>query len=301
MPAAKGYLMILLSALCFGSYGVWCRLLGHHHFGVFYQGWVRSALILMVLLPLFLLQKKSNRIKRNDRKWFAITIIFTVFTQVPMYIAYTHLELGTAALIFYALFLITAYGIGWLFLSEKITTIKIISSLLALIGLFLTCGLSFSTFSITAMLFAAINGIASGGEVATSKKSTHAYSSLQLVTYSWLFIFITHLPCSMIAGETQWLPTLSIVWFGMVGYALSGLVGFWLIIEGFKYVDASIGSLIGLFEIPFSILFGVMFFDDALTIAILWGGLIILAAAILPDVYALTHRHAKPAPMPNPL
>ena len=87
----------------------------------------------------------------------------------------------------------------------------------------------------------------------------------------------------------------------MLGYAISGLAGFWLIIEGLKHVDASIGSLIGLLEIPFSIFFGVLLFDDALTLPMIAGGIIIMAAAILPDSYALKHRGAKPVPLPGPL
>ncbi len=299
-PSIQGYLMILASALCFASYGVWSRLLGHH-FGIFYQGWVRSAIILIALLPILIMSKKFKPIARKDRKWFAITMIFTVFTQAPVYFAFNHLELGTATLIFYALFLITSYLIGWLFLSEKMTTVKILSSVLALIGLFLTFGLSLATFSVAAMLLAALNGIASGGEVATSKKSTQKYSSLQLTAYSWILILITHLPLSMITGEIQLTPTFNLEWFAMLGYAVSGLAGFWLVIEGFKHVDASIGSLIGLLEIPFSIFFGVILFHDRLTFPIIAGGLIIIMAGLLPDLYSLKYRKMKPVPTPLPL
>lgn len=292
--------MILASAFCFASYGVWSRLLGHH-FGIFFQGWVRSAIILIALLPILKMGNKFKPIAHNDRKWFAITMIFTVFTQAPLYFAFNHLALGTATLIFYALFLITSYLTGWLFLSEKMTSVKILSSILALIGLFLTFGLSLAVFSVTAMLLAALNGIASGGEVATSKKSTQKYSSLQLTAYSWVLILATHLPLSIMAGETQLMPAFNFEWLAMLGYALSGLAGFWLVIEGFKHVDASIGSLIGLLEIPFSIFFGVLLFQDNLTLPIISGGVIIITAAVLPDLYALKHRRAKPVPTPLPL
>ena len=45
------------------------------------------------------------------------------------------------------------------------------------------------------------------------------------------------------------MPAWNLEWGAMLCYALSGLGGFWLVIEGFKYVDASIGGLIGLLEI----------------------------------------------------
>lgn len=299
-PPLRGYLMILGSALFFGSYGVWSRLLGAH-FGVFYQAWVRSAFILIVLLPFLIFSKQLKPIAPQDRKWFAITMLFTVFTQAPLYFAFNHLELGTATLILYALFLITSYLIGWLFLSEKMTFTKILSSILAIIGLFLTFGLSLTVFSLTAMLLAALNGIASGGEVATSKKSTQNYSSLQLITYSWILILITHLPLSILNAEPQLIPAFNLEWLAMLAYAAASLAGFWLVVEGFKHTDASIGSLIGLLEIPFSIFFGVILFHDRLTTSMVAGGLIIMLAAILPDLSTFKYQDEKPARSPFPI
>ena len=296
----KGYAMILASAVCFGSYGVWSRLLGKN-FGVFYQGWVRSAIILAVLLPLALYRKQLKPVKASHRKWFAVTMIFTVFTQAPLYFAFIHLPLGTATFIFYGLFLLTSYVIGWVFLSEKMSAIKVVSFFLAVFGLFVTFGLSLSLFSVSAMLLAAVNGIASGGEIATSKKSTMHYSSLQITAYSWIFILLTHFPISLMNGEQQLTPAFNLEWLAMLGYAASGLGGFWLVIEGFKHVDASIGGLIGLLEIIFSFLFGVFLFDDHITLAVLLGGIIILLSAVLPDIYALKHPKEKPLPPPPPL
>jgi drug/metabolite transporter (DMT)-like permease len=295
-----GYSMILASSLCFGFYGVWSRLLGKE-FGVFYQGWVRSAIILIVLLPIAIIGKHMKPIKKPHRKWLITTMVFTIFTQAPIYFAFNHLPLGTATFIFYGFFLLTSYFIGWLFLSEKINRVKVVSFFLALLGLLMTFGLSLSAFSLGAMILAALSGIACGGEVATSKKTTDRYSSLLLTTYSWIFILLTHLPLSLIVGERQIVPELNQEWLAMLGYAASGLGGFWLIIEGFKYVDASIGGLIGLLEIIFSVFFGIFFFDDRLTIPVVVGGIIIILAAVLPDIYALKHPRAKPIPPPPPL
>ena len=296
----KGSILIFGSALCFASYGVWSRLLGHE-FAVFYQGWVRSAIILLILLPIAIVGKQLKPIRKPDRTWFAITMICTVFTQAPLYFAYNHLPLGTATFIFYGFFLITTYAVGWIFLSEKLTRIKMISLLLALTGLLLTFGLSLGSFSIAAMLLAALNGLASGGEIATSKKSTRRYSSLQLTLYSWVLILLTHLPISLILGERQIPPAFDLEWAAMLGYAASGLGGFWLVIEGFKYIDASIGGLIGLLEIPLSVILGIALFSDHIAASVIFGGLIIIAAAVLPDVYALRHPKEKPLPPTPPL
>lgn len=287
--------MILASAVCFGSYGVWSRLLGHE-FGVFYQAWIRSAIILAILLPIAIFGKHLKPIRKEDRKWFSITVFFTIFTQAPLYFAFNHLSLGVATFIFYGFFLLASYITGWLFLSEKMTLVKSISFFLSILGLSLTFDFSLTFFSIGAMFLAALGGFASGGEVATSKKSTDRYSSLQVTVYSWILVLVTHLPISLLAHERQWLPEWNIEWLAMLSYALSGLGGFWLVIEGFRRVDASIGGLIGLLEIILSALFGILFFQDQLTISVVLGGVIITLAAILPDVYALKTSKENPAP-----
>jgi drug/metabolite transporter (DMT)-like permease len=188
-----------------------------------------------------------------------------------------------------------------MFLSEKISFIKILSFFLSLVGLLLTFGFSLTVFSLSAMFLAAISGIASGGEIATSKKSTKRYSTLQLTTYSWILILVTHLPISLLCDEPQIPPAFNLEWLAMLGYAASGLGGFWLVIEGFKHVDASIGGLIGLLEIIFSFLFGTLLFDDPLTLPAIFGGAIIILAAVLPDIHALKDPKEKPISSPPPL
>ena len=291
--------MIFISAIGFALNGVFARILGHD-FGVFYQGWVSSAIILVVLLPIAVKGKFLKPIQKPHRKWFSITIFFSVISQAPLYLAFNYLTLGTATFIFFGTFLVTSHAISWLFLGEKITKIKIASLIISLVGVFLTFSLSLTIFSLGAMLLAALSGIASGGEIATSKKSTDSYSSIQLSTYSWIFILVTHLPLSFITNEHQLIPSMSVEWYAMLGYALSALIAFWLVIEGFKYVDASVGSLIGLLEIVFAAAFGMFFFRDQLSTGVIIGGIVILIAAILPDAYALkTAKEKSTLPPPS--
>ena len=200
------------------------------------------------------------------------------------------MDIGTATLIFYSMYVITSYVVGKIFLKEKITIPKIISLFLAFLGLFLIFGISLSIFSFLALLMAGVNGIASGGEVATTKKTTEKFSSLQIGIYVWAGILITHLPLSLLFGEKQIVPELNLVWLSMCAFALAGLISFWLVIEGYKYVDASIGGLIGLFEIIAGIGFGFIIFHEELTLLTYLGGGIIILSAMLPDLTTILSR-----------
>lgn len=288
--ALQGYAMILLSTIGFGSYGTWSRLIGGE-FGVFTQGWVRSALVLLVLIPIAVVTKDFKKVEKADIKWILAPVLFAIATQAPLYYAFNHMDIGTATLIFYAMFVITSYIVGTFLLGERLTRIKIVSLMLAFCGLTILFGVSLGSVSLFALLMAVTNGIASGGEVATTKKSTQKFSSLQVSIYVWGGILVTHLPLALLLREPQVPIGLNYIWGSMVGYAVSGLLATWLVFEGFKYVDASIGGLLGLFEILLGVFFGILFFHELLTPSILVGGGLIVLAAMLPDLSMYIGNH----------
>ena len=73
----------------------------------------------------------------------------------------------------------------------------------------------------------------------------------------------------------------------LVAYALSYLIANAAVIVGFKYLLPTIGSLIGLVEILFGVMFGVWFFAESLPVSTVVGGTLIIAAAALPNLTKL--------------
>jgi len=72
------------------------------------------------------------------------------------------------------------------------------------------------------------------------------------------------------------------------------MFGFWLLIAGLKYLEASIGGLVGLMEIIFSITFGILIFGEKLTSQIIIGGIIILIAISLPHIQDILSLKMQP-------
>lgn len=279
--------LVLLSALFFGSYGVWSRLIGDS-MGNFYQGWTRGLLIVVLLLPLVLARKEFVKIKQGDAKWLVLFLFFTSLTQAPLFYAFNHMDIGSASLLFFVTMFLTMNVVGVVFLGEKLSRVKIVAALLALVGMYLVFSFSVVAFVPLAALMAILNGVASGGEVAFSKKLSDAYSPLYLCVLSWVVIFVTNGALSVLFGETQLVPSLTLPWVWQVGYSLVALFGFWVVIAGFKRVDASIGALIGLLEIVFSIVFGVLIFKEHLSLSVGVGAVLIITAAALPQLVGKT-------------
>lgn len=291
---AKGVILILLSALMFGSYGVWSRLIGES-FGDFYQGWTRGLITIVVLLPFLLYKKQIVSIKREDWRWLFVFLVFTSLTQAPIFYAFTHMDIGTASLLFFSSMLLTMYMVGFLFLGEKLTKVKVVAFVVAVAGLFFTFSFSLVAFTVLAAGAAMLNGIASGGEVSSSKKLSGSYSPLYLTWLSWIVIVFTNGFVSVAIGETQHAFSFETVWLWQAGYTVTSIFAFWFVVAGLKYVEASIGGLIGLFEVVFSILLGILIFQEALTLKVIVGAALILFAAALPHIVEL---RSKPNPAP---
>jgi drug/metabolite transporter (DMT)-like permease len=288
----RGISLVLVSALIFGSYGMWSRLVGQN-FGVFYQAWTRGLIIAIILFPFLYFRGEIVKINKEDWKWMSLYLIFTSFTAAPIFYAFNHMDIGSASLLFYTTMLLTMYVFGFLFLGEKFTKVKIISFIVALIGMYVIFSFSLTLFTFLAASMAVLNGVASGGEVSFSKKLSNKYSSLYLTWLSWLIIFLTNGIVSLLVGETQHIPSFTIVWLYELGYVIAGIIGFWFIVEGLKYLEASIGGLLGLLEIVFSIAFGVLIFKEVLSLQIIIGGLVIIMAAALPHIIKLFEKEPR--------
>ncbi len=284
-----GYLMVLASALMFGSYGVWAHLIGNA-FGNFFQGWTRALLILLPLIPFALWKREIVNIKKEDRKWVIVFMFFTSLTQAPIFYAFNHMDIGSASLLFFVSVFLTMYIVGIIFFGEKITKTKIISSLLAILGMYLVFSFSISAFTLFAAVMAIVNGIASGGEVAFSKKLSDKYSPLYLMILSWAIILVSNGIISVAIGENQAVPEFTSPWFWQLCYSIASLLAFWLVIIGLKYIDVGIGAIIGLLEIVFSVLFGIFIFNEVLTFRVGIGAILIIAAAALPYLIDLFYR-----------
>ncbi len=253
-------------------------------FGPFYQAWVRSLVIILLMLPFMLATKSFRKIKREDWPQMAIYIALCICTQVPLYYAYNHAPIGTVQLIFNSAFVVAAYVVGRIYLGEHITRVKVVSIALALVGLVVIFGASAIAFAPLGLLLAAFNGATAGGEVSATKKLTDKYSSMLLVFWGWVLTLVTHLPLSLLLGEKQVAPSLDKAWLWLLVYAAVNAVALWTAVAGYRYVDASVGSLISLSVVVFSVLFGAVIFHEAITWSVYVGGTLILTASALPNL-----------------
>jgi drug/metabolite transporter (DMT)-like permease len=285
-PQTKGITFILISALSFGTYGIWSRLMADS-FGEFSQAWTRGLFLLSLILILNLKFKFFKPIKRQDFKWFAF-IALAGLNQAPYFFGFRYLDIGTATLLFYAALVVGGYLIGKLVFAERFTSVKIISLVLAFLGMLSIYQLTLTpaqflpaTLTIMAGLMGAIGAV-------LPKKLSGDYPELQIMSSYFIVMVLGNGLISLIIKDP--LPGLALHslgeggWLAWLAYAFALLIANFTVIEGFKYLEASIGSLIGLAEIIFGILFGVLFFAEIIGLGTLIGATLIILSAALPNI-----------------
>lgn len=288
----KGSILIIVSALFYASYGIWSKLM-NGVFTEFNQAWTRALLLLIILIPFGILTRSFKKIKPKDFVWFAAVSLAGGLNQAPYFYGFKHLSIGTSTLLFYLMLIIGAYIIGKFFFNEKITSIKYFSLALAIIGLFVIYKFSLASDQILPAISTMIAGLMGSGIIVFSKKISSNYSETQILSSIFLTMLIGNLIFSFLFKEALPQVNLNLPWFAQFSYTLAMLIANALAIAGFKYLEPSIGSLIGLLEVIFAAFFGIIFFEEHLTIQFIVGSILILLAAGLSDTVSVINTKIR--------
>ena len=280
----KGMSLLFFTATLYGFYGIYARLIALE-FSVFAQNWVRNAFVMFLAIILFFfLKQKWKKIARKDVPWIAAWVLFDILFVIALFISFNTLSIGTALFLLYAGSTIAGYFAGTLLLKEKLTKIKIAAILLSIIGLIFIYGGQIHSTKIFFLILGFFTGVVGGLWFVFPKLISEEYPRLQLIVLDAGGILLVNLFLAGIYNQSVPPIAASLAWLGIILYGISQLVGDLLVIRGFRLVEAHIGSLILPLEAVFGALFAFLFFKETSTITTLFGGLLILIGAIIPNL-----------------
>lgn len=278
--APLGASLVVLSSIFYASYGIWTKLMGN-----FFDGYTASALrsILVVfilgMIAAYYHKFEPIQLKQN---WRYITgmVIASLFTWGPLYFAILNAGVGISLAIAYASIVIGTFFFGWLFADERFTKDKALSAVLGIVGLGLIFFPTFSTFGWLALFAALISGLSSAANSVFSKQ-IH-YGSTQSTLVLWVASVIANALMSFLLGKSYPAFSGQIEWFYLVIFAIASVVASWSFVRGLKLIDAGAAGVLGLMEIVFGVIFGVIFFQERPTLVVLVGMGIIIGAVAIP-------------------
>ncbi|PIY80628.1 MAG: hypothetical protein COY80_01965 [Candidatus Pacebacteria bacterium CG_4_10_14_0_8_um_filter_42_14] len=210
--------------------------------------------------------------------------VWSKLMQAPYFFGFEHLSVGTATLLFYCFLTLGAYLIGALFFKEKMTLPKILGLIIASIGLYNIYAFSLESNQVVAAIATSIAGLMGACAVVFSKKVSDRYSELQIIVVYGVFILIGNLAMTLSLGETMPKLILNTGWLAQLGYATSFLLANAAVVAGFRHIEPSVGGVLGLLEVVFAAILGVIIFSESVTLGLLIGGVLIVVGALIPTI-----------------
>lgn len=244
---------------------------------------IRSAGMLVILVPLVVLLKQWRPLNWKKNKPYILAMVgAALFLWGPLYYAILKAGIGITLTINYASIIIGMFFFGWLVFKEKFTRDKQISAVLGLVGLGLVFAPNLHSIGALALLAAIVSGLATSVNMIMTKKLP--FKPLQTTVILALTTAIANIIMIIILGEKVAASGWHIEWFYLLLFALANLMASWLFIAGLKHIDAGAAGVLGLLEIVFGVLFGVLFFNERPALISVIGTAIIILAAAIPYI-----------------
>ena len=263
-------------------------------FGGYTASALRSVLVLIVLIPIAFWYRKFEPIhwKRNWHYLTGLTFV-SFFIWGLLYYAILHAGIGISLGINYLMIVIGSFIVGSLWANERFTKDKAISALIGIVGLALVFGSSVGNLGWKPLIAVVISGLASAIYNLIAKKMS--YNTTQSTVWIWVTSAVANAIMALILSEAY--PSVGghAEWLYLVAFALVSVIASWTFVKGVQIVELGIAGILGLLEIVFGVLFGVLFFQEQLGIIVLIGMVIIIMAASIPYLQELYNKQKAKA------
>ncbi len=280
--APLGASLVVVSSIFYASYGIWTTLMGNF-FGGYTASALRSILVLVILVPMAFLYKQLGPVNLR-RNWTSLTglIASSLFVWGPLYYAVLHAGIGIALAVNYASIVIGMFFFGKLFAGERFTRDKLLSTVLGIIGLFFVFSPDISNLRWIALAAAVLSGLSCAANSVAAKKIS--YNPTQSTISVWVTSVVANIFMALLIGEKIPAIGLHIQWLYLVFFAIASVGASYTLIKGLKLIEAGAAGILGLLEIVFGVLFGLIFFGERIG-GIVWVGLIIIiVSAAIPYI-----------------
>ena len=304
-----GYIAAILGGFSFGSIPILSATLRDNGISSLEQSILRlvfGVFIGLVILLFFYISNKENFRKSlsfsAQRSYILQGFIFSIMIVLYLSSIALRTPAGEAALLIQVHPIVTLI-MGWSLLKEKVTKSKIVSVLIAIIGIIaLTEPWDWDSFltSIIGDILALLLGILYAFYILVNRWGTRNTEEINpsvsiswVLTWSFLtgipFLIILSflpLPSILVAFSLERILKLGIVGLGFLLAFFGSLIPYGLIMIATRYIESSRTSILLLTEPIGAISLAYLFLNEAVTIWYLIGGICILLAAIITIVFS---------------
>lgn len=284
MKKTKNIIALLIAGITYGSFGVWIRFLSQD-LTSYQQIFIRNFLGLVFAFAFILLFKERLNLMNVNKKHLALYAVSFPITQVFYTFSILNIKIGVALFAFFAASFITSFIVGKIYFSDKINTRKIVSLILAFLGITILSYKSlFGGFLNWGFILGLLSGCFdtitnTGRRLLGGKVDRFVLVAIQMVggvvvAIILMFIFKQHIPTSVSS-----LTVLVAVFFGLLLMGLNILMNY-----GFKDFDLNLGTILLSIELFAAPILGYLFFRETLSGTDIVGGIFIFAGIIIANL-----------------
>jgi len=287
----KGYPFLILAGVLFGTIVFGGKILSTFGLSVYELAILPFIVSILVLLPIIIL-KKEYRIKKDQ---LPLWLLYGFVEAVSVFCEFTPFILGLPVSILVLLLYtqpLWCILLVTLFLKEKITAKDIVASVIVILGVVILVNpFGARVNNVPGILVALVGGIALAGWLVigsyASKKNINpitirfAESIFQIgfliILFPIVHIIFKNPSVTSFSFSYGWKVILAIVIYGLFSQTLSHLFYF----KGAKDAPTMHASIIALLEPVVAVLLSAIFLHEIISLNIIIGGLLILAANVL--------------------
>lgn len=281
----KGLLLVVISGIVFGimpSTVAYCYTQGATPVLMMLS---RSVLFELVLLPIMLRTKNTWELYRKTWKQYFLLSVTGTGTPLILFITYNYLPTGITTTIHYLYPAVVAL-ICVLFLHEKLSKVKGIALVSCFLGIMIMMDTSVQDLSVLGIVLAVTSSITWALYIVIlDKVDLQDATSLQVMFFTGISSIILLTACALFSGDFA----VTITPIGWAAMAISNLAisvgGSLFFVIGVRYTDAQTSAIASTLEPIVSIVIGVLFLHEAITLRTGIGSVLILAAVILLALY----------------
>ena len=282
-----GIILALSSALFWSTMGSISRGLNSYGFGAFEVVVVRLGIgFAATALYLLFFKRELFKIKIKDLWCFFGTGIASLFLfSICYFNSLNYVTISTATVLVYTS-PIYVMILSMLFFKERLTRVKIIAILLAMVGIVLLCGTDLGGKPIGIILALASGFFFSLYTIFSRFAQIRGYNSLTIVLYTFLFSTVASAPfanwriISRVATDFSWELLLLVIAMGIV----TGFLPYVCNTRALELIEASRVPIIATFEPVAASVLGFILFNEKITALSAVGMLLVLLAVLVLNV-----------------
>jgi drug/metabolite transporter (DMT)-like permease len=291
MNRVKGFSLLLLTGVIYGTFGIFVRLLGEDlsAFQQLFYNCLFAVILILILKAVGVYRLTFSKLRKKDFIFYGVlyginAILFTL--------AVLNAQISAVIFALYTGSFLASFVISSFFFKEKVTLKKLIGLVLAILGLIIfTYPLSLKSITLGFVL-----GLLTGVDDALCNSSSKYFEG-KIPTTTLVFArqvgicFFGLIPILFLKQSI--FPTLTVSSsLLLLLYGLLGLLASFTIIVGFQNFDLNLGTIVISSEIVTATVLALFLFQEVPSSNQMWGGVCIIGAIIVTN-FAIPRTRKK--------